>query len=138
MTVIKGPWSGAVDGEAWSRPERRAVSRLRVVIEGKAFWEEGQRGGCSVQDLSESGARLSLAAHETLPPQFHLMVPKTQSGHAAALVWREGASAGVAFSASYELDEPWPLELEVRQDWAERQRRAMRAQSPAATAPTKA
>jgi hypothetical protein len=138
MTVIKGPWSGAVDGEPGTRPERRTVSRLRVLMEGKVFWEEGQRTGCSVHDLSEAGARISLPAHAHLPTEFHLMAPKTASGHAAALVWRAGSAAGVAFSASYELDEAWPLELEVRQDWAERQRREMRAQSPAATAPTKA
>lgn len=138
MTVIRGPWVGAVDAKVPSRPERRAVSRLRVLIEAKAFWEEGQRVGCSVHDLSESGARISLAAHQILPREFHLMVPRTASGHAAAVMWRDGRTAGVAFTTSYELDGPWPLEIEVRRDWEERQRREISAQRPAATAPTKA
>lgn len=129
MTILTGAEAGG---------ERRAHARVRTLLDGAVFAPRGRRTDVSIRNLSQAGARVRLPEDAILPEAFHLMAPKTASGHVAKLIWREGGEAGIAFGASYELDGPAPVEVQVRLAWAEFQRREMSAQSRAATAPTKA
>lgn len=54
--------------------------------------------GCSISDISEIGARLSLEKDEQLPQTFMLLL--TANGGArrrCRVVWREGLALGVEF-----------------------------------------
>jgi hypothetical protein len=115
MTIVQGPWVGP--GPLRGRPpERRLHQRLRVLLRGHLFAPDRTSAACTIHDLSEAGARLTVEAGAVTPSTFHLMTPKTRSGHAAQVVWRRNGSVGVVFTRSYELDDP-DLEFEVRSAW---------------------
>jgi hypothetical protein len=98
--------------------ERRRFSRLRTLLKGSAVSTPDHTADCTVRNLSEAGAQVSAPFQSPLPDAFHLMAPRTRSGHAAEVVWRDGSKCGLAFTQSYELDDPEPLELTVRREWA--------------------
>lgn len=54
---------------------------------------------CSIADISETGARLSLESAAELPETFVLLLtPKGEARRHCRIVWREGLTVGVAFS----------------------------------------
>jgi PilZ domain-containing protein len=56
---------------------------------------------CVVQDISSSGARISLDEAATLPGIVRLAFARdARSGHRCRVVWRRGRSAGVKFVRS--------------------------------------
>ena len=53
---------------------------------------------CVVQDISSSGARISLDEAATLPATLRLAFSRdARTGHKCQVVWRRGKSAGVKF-----------------------------------------
>lgn len=52
---------------------------------------------CCVIDLSDSGARISVGAGETIPSTFTLLMSRTASGRRARVVWRRGSQIGAEF-----------------------------------------
>lgn len=53
---------------------------------------------CMVQDISSSGARISLDDAVTLPASLRLAFARdARTGHKCQVVWRRGKSAGVKF-----------------------------------------
>lgn len=52
---------------------------------------------CTVQDLSDTGARITFADISLPPPEFELEIPSRGLRARARLVWSRGATHGVAF-----------------------------------------
>jgi hypothetical protein len=52
---------------------------------------------CSLIDISEGGARISVAKGVALPRDVVLVDPRTGLSHRATLVWRTETEAGVRF-----------------------------------------
>ena len=53
---------------------------------------------CVVEDLSESGARITVEDNNTLPARLRLAFSRdARSGRPCEVVWREGRTVGVRF-----------------------------------------
>jgi hypothetical protein len=79
--------------ELRKKPRRHFHYTARIVTD-----QESPPIGCSIADISESGARLALAADETLPDKFVLLL--TADGRTqrhCRVVWRDGLTVGVEF-----------------------------------------
>ncbi|MFZ3360040.1 MAG: PilZ domain-containing protein [Xanthobacteraceae bacterium] len=53
---------------------------------------------CAISDVSDSGARLSLAAEAELPDKFLLLLTTDGGAHRQCrVIWRDGLTLGVKF-----------------------------------------
>ena len=86
------PPPGAIRGGPENRlaPRRRVLGHCLVV-------GAGMRASAIIRDISATGAQLGIASRVKLPPEFHLLDPKTNSARRVALRWREGDLVGVQF-----------------------------------------
>ena len=56
------------------------------------------RRGCLVEDLSSSGARITVDDNNTLPAKLRLAFTRdARSGRSCEVVWRRGKTVGVKF-----------------------------------------
>jgi len=74
-----------------ARPTTRPVSKAAVISQG------GWMAGCTVADISVSGARLLVARPETVPDQFELATDLSGGSRRCRAVWREGGQISVEF-----------------------------------------
>lgn len=80
--------------------EDRVAPRNRTFLPAKVEIEElGISAGCTIRDLSESGARLQLSESVSLPSSFRLHIPKFDRSVTAELRWRRGDFVGVQFGS---------------------------------------
>ena len=75
----------------------RVRSRRHVVSKAAVISYEGRMVGCTVADLSVSGARLLVARSEAIPDQFHLSTDLSSGPRQCRTVWREDGQVGVEF-----------------------------------------
>jgi hypothetical protein len=86
-----------LDNNAQVKPveTRRSV---RVVLQARASYGEGAISTqCTVNELSDAGARLNIASSFALPETFDLAIPQRGIACRAKLMWRRGDQAGVDF-----------------------------------------
>ncbi len=70
----------------------------RVLRNGKIFHADGDKGvDCTILDISDEGARLSVPSSTRLPPAFTLLDVLRERRYAALIEWRRGRSVGVGF-----------------------------------------
>lgn len=87
----------ARQGPGTGNPERRTATRHRVFKGATLTYNKGYGAlECTVRNLSERGARLSLGETIGLPPSFDLTISGEQP-RPARVVWRSMIAAGVAF-----------------------------------------
>ena len=78
--------------------ERRPVARRKVLLGGLASDPAGQDIiPCQIRDISQMGARITVAPHQMIPPELLLVTVKDRQPHPARLIWRFGDQAGLAF-----------------------------------------
>lgn len=53
--------------------------------------------GCTVADISVSGARLLVPRPEAVPDQFELITDLSGNSRRCRAIWREGGQVGVEF-----------------------------------------
>lgn len=97
------------------RTERRVSTHLPGVIatlDGLAEYD------CTIRDLSENGARVTLPKGALLPNEIYLMHVKERTAYRAQAVWRLDASMGVKFISAIPLGAKAPLFL--RKAWLRR------------------
>jgi hypothetical protein len=77
--------------------EKRDNARHRV-LKG-AIMEFNRAGGisCTVRNLSDTGACLTVASPLGIPDTFDLVVDSDHSRHACRVVWRKEKQIGVVF-----------------------------------------
>ena len=80
----------AVEKRAAQRKKTEAAGRLSSAGSTEA-WD------CSILDISEHGARVSVIGVSEIPRRVELLHMKTGRLHDAELVWRRGDLAGLAF-----------------------------------------
>lgn len=85
-----------------STVERRRTHRQRV-LKGAVivFGGLGRVFDCQVRDLSEHGAKLSLASTVGVPDEFELLLTGNARIAPAKVVWRNDRALGVEFTG------PW-------------------------------
>lgn len=73
---------------------------------------------CTVRDISEGGAKITLAIQQSLPLQVYLIVVKHAVAYQAKVVWQKFPARGLNFSKAYQLAAALPAELEfLRRLW---------------------
>jgi hypothetical protein len=87
-----------------SHQDRRVAPRRRVLKAAKIFFNgDVSVFDCTVRDISESGARLSLGLFQPLPKRFKLVVNDLGT-HVCELVRLVGNEYGVRFVAVSAVD----------------------------------
>ena len=78
--------------------DRRSSKRRRTVLAGKVlFNNRASVFDCTVRDLSESGAQLTLADVSSLPLDFELEIPSKNLRVLARVIWSRGKNHGISF-----------------------------------------
>ena len=78
--------------------DRRSSKRRRTVLTGKVlFNNRASVFDCTIRDLSETGAQLTLADVSTLPRDFELEIPSKDMLVQAHVMWSRGRNHGVRF-----------------------------------------
>jgi PilZ domain-containing protein len=71
---------------------------IRVVLQARASYGDGAISTqCTVNELSDVGARINIASSFSLPETFDLAIPQRGIARRAKLIWRRGDQAGVDF-----------------------------------------
>jgi PilZ domain len=78
--------------------DARIAPRRRMLKSGKiAYSDRHVTIGCTVRDISATGARLRLEGSVTAPDTFELLVPLDGMEANCEVVWRHEADIGVRF-----------------------------------------
>ena len=78
--------------------DRRSSKRRRTVLKGRVlFNNRSSVFDCTVRDLSDTGAQLTLADVSALPPDFELEIPSRDILVPARVMWSRGKNHGVRF-----------------------------------------
>lgn len=75
----------------------RRGSRSKVSRDGKISLGLFRNLSCTVTDISNSGARISVGEEQDLPEVFSLRIDGVKRKRKAELRWRNGLQAGVEF-----------------------------------------
>ena len=88
------------------RPERRKSPRRQLRYPARLdLGADNPRWDCTLQDISEGGAKLKLRGPDNLPEEFNLLLaigPKTS--RRCKLVWRTEDTIGVRFLGAAVFD----------------------------------
>ena len=78
--------------------DRRSSKRRRTVLKGRVvFNNRSSVLDCTVRDLSDTGAQITLADVSTLPPDFELEIPSKDILVQVQVMWSRGKNHGVRF-----------------------------------------
>jgi hypothetical protein len=77
-------------------PDQRLAPR-RDVLGHCLVVAPGLKASAVIRDISTTGAKLAIHPRIKLPPEFHIVDPKTNSARRVTLRWRNGDFAGVQF-----------------------------------------
>ena len=81
------------------RTLRKAVQFRALLTVDKG----GSHFGCTIRDLSQTGARIRLLRNIELPMIVHLVDIPNKMAYEAAVAWRRAPLYGLAFTNSYPL-----------------------------------
>lgn len=92
--------------KAKSGDTRRAV-RVRTFLQARISYGDGAISNeCTVNQLSEFGARLTLASTVALPDLFDIAIPQREISGRAKLVWRDNDQVGIDFLGNEDRTAP--------------------------------
>jgi hypothetical protein len=78
--------------------DKRASNRRRTVLKARMLFNNRSSVlDCTVRDLSDTGAQLTLADVSALPPDFELEIPSKDVLVQARVMWSRGKNHGVKF-----------------------------------------
>ena len=78
--------------------EHRRARRRRVLKAGRIQLDGGSAISCTVNNLSTTGAAISVSEPFRVPDSFILVLEMETTKHVCRVVWRHGKRIGVAFS----------------------------------------
>ena len=104
--------------------DNRRAPRFRALLIASIVGRDRVPLDCTVNQLSATGARLSIATTIALPEKFEIVIPQKNIARHARVVWRKGDQAGVDFEPERADRDPetGELRLEVTRLKAENQR----------------
>ncbi len=89
--------------------DHRQHPRQRTLLSGMVVFDDGARSlGCTIRDLSESGAKIRLPGPEILPGTVWLIEMRSGMAHRCRVSWRTQLEAGLQFEQSHRLDQGAP------------------------------
>ena len=94
---------------------------MRTCLTGKLVHGEGAFSiDCTVRNISEGGAKVTLNQNQSLPLNVFLVVVKYCTAYQSEIVWANYPARGLKFLARYKLDKPVPKKLRyLRRLWLE-------------------
>jgi len=76
---------------------------------------------CSIRDLSEGGARVTVPATQPLPSHVYLINLRDGLAYESVVVWKRGSEAGLSFLKTHQVGELGGTELAyLKRLWVER------------------
>ncbi len=86
------------DPDDMKSAEGRRSARVRTFLEARVSYSDGAISTpCTVNQLSDIGARLSVPSTVTLPATFEIAIPQRGIARRAKLVWRRDDLVGIDF-----------------------------------------
>jgi len=89
-------------GPSAESEDKRRAPRARMLVPAKIVLGEGLDFNCTLRNLSDSGARLSLDTPAALPAEFSLQIPSKGLNRRVRIAWRRSQDIGVQFLSSDE------------------------------------
>lgn len=91
--------SNVVDSpEEMKSADTRRSQRVRTFLQARVSYSEGAIStACTVNQLSDVGARLNITSAFSLPETFEVAIPQRGIARRARLVWRKDDQAGIDF-----------------------------------------
>ena len=95
--------------------------RARTLLGGKLVYGPNSFTiDCSIRDMSQDGAKITLSGKVSLPPEFFLIVAKRAVAYRATVAWSKFPARGLHFTETIPLNGALPDELKfLRQLWLE-------------------
>lgn len=105
------------DSSRESKPaEARRSKRGRTYLQARISYGDGAiTTECTVNQLSDVGARINIAGSIALPEMFDVVIPQKGASRRARLVWRKDDQVGVDF-----FDEQESPAAPAAEDYADR------------------
>ncbi|MGC8534201.1 MAG: PilZ domain-containing protein [Rhizomicrobium sp.] len=89
-----------------ARSDLREAWRKRVLLSGKIAYGDGAFScGCSIRDLSASGARIGISGATVLPKYFYLIDLRQATAYECEVIWRNATQTGVRFRDAVALSD---------------------------------
>ena len=87
--------------------ENRLAGRQRTFLGAKIVYHDAATVIlCTIRNRSEDGARIEVAASQSVPRRFYLLIPKDKLAYEAEYVWRSGSQVGVRLLGAIDLNSP--------------------------------
>jgi PilZ domain-containing protein len=113
--MIKSSSSITDTGDASALPpivDRRVASRMPAALRGIVARNNGDTSlPCTVQDYSNTGARIHVSADANLPEHLFLILVRPRIALQAEVMWYGHHEAGLTFTRSVELSDGMDGEL---------------------------
>jgi hypothetical protein len=99
---------------------QRRDTRKRTLLGGKVIFGEDNRVlDCTIRDISETGAKITLGKGECIPTRAFLMDRRTARVYEARVTWIKAPDFGLGFTNGYSLEDELPPELQfLNRIWA--------------------
>jgi hypothetical protein len=118
-------WSFAVVSTNSAPPPPRVVNqrralRKRTLLGGKViFGEDNRVRDCTIRDISETGAKITMGHGECIPTRVYLMDRRAARVYEARVTWIKAPDFGLGFANGYSLEGELPPELQfLKRIWA--------------------
>ena len=86
-----------------------------------AYHDGAHHFDCTIRDLTNAGARISLPKNQPIPSMVYLIDMRDRTAHEANVAWNNGKEAGLSFISSFPLNEIVDPKLSyLKQLWHER------------------
>jgi hypothetical protein len=97
------------------------AARQRAFLSGKIVHGGGAYSiDCAIRNISHHGAMISIARHQTLPPEIYLIAVKHGLAHQAKVAWYNYPARGLHFLQTFAMAADSPDELRfLRRLWVE-------------------
>ncbi|HEY3777503.1 MAG TPA: PilZ domain-containing protein [Rhizomicrobium sp.] len=94
------------------REESRGGERRRAFLSGMIISRDGTRSvGCTIRDISNGGARITLARDAIVPAQLYLLSSRHAVGYEVHIAWRSATQAGLKITAEHRLSAAMDADL---------------------------
>ena len=91
--------------------DERRSTRTRTLLAGKVVYGDGRSYDCTIRDISQMGARITLANGQTIPTHVFLIDRRAAIAYEARVSWIKAPHFGLAFGTAYNLETELPSQL---------------------------
>ncbi|MGZ5923427.1 MAG: PilZ domain-containing protein [Rhizomicrobium sp.] len=114
--------SGNLPPELPPPADRRPGRRRRMLLGGRVTFHDGaQVFDCSIRDLSEGGARITVPNGQIVPTHVYLINLRDRLVYESVVIWHRGGEAGLSFQKTMQIGDLTETNLAyLKRLWLER------------------